>query len=236
MSDVAVHPGALPPPTKRAYFGMAADLQRVFGSRFVGLAAYGQSASVGFVDTLAADDLQAMRSLVETWHREGLATPLVMTVDEFNRSLDAFPLEYQAMIDTHVVIAGQMPFAAVQIDPEDLRRACEAQARSHLIHLRQGWLESGSHESQLADLVVRSAAPFHALLTNVSRLSGAPHATVDDLNRFAEQTIGMPVGIARDVLDLNVHPEHGRQVRARLGEYLAAAERLWNFIDTWRAR
>jgi len=215
---------------------MAADLQRVFGSRFVGLAAYGQNAGVGFVDALAADDLQAMRSLVETWHRDGLATPLVMTVDEFNRSLDAFPLEYQAMIDTHVVIAGRMPFASVRIDATDLRRACEAQARSHLIHLRQGWLESGSHESQLADLVVRSAAPFHALLANVARLSGAPHTAVDDLNRFAEQTIGMPAGIARDVLDLNVHPEHGRQVRARLGDYLAAAERLWNFIDTWRAR
>jgi hypothetical protein len=236
MSDVTVHPGALAPSTKRAYLGMAADLQRVFGSRFVGLAAYGQNASVGFVDALAADDLQAMRSLVETWHRDGLATPLVMTVDELNRSLDAFPLEYQAMIDTHVVIAGRMPFAAVQIDAADLRRACEAQARSHLIHLRQGWLESGSHESHLADLVVRSAAPFRALLANVARLSGAPHDTFDDLNRFAEQTIGMPVGIARDVLDLNAHPEHGHQVRARLGDYLAAAERLWNFIDTWHAR
>jgi hypothetical protein len=236
MSIVTVHPGALPSSTKRAFFGMAADLQRVFGGRFVGLAAYGHGASVVFVTALAADDLEAMRPLVETWRRDELSTPLVMTIDEFNRSLDAFPLEYQAMIDTHVLIAGTMPFAGVQVDPTDLRRGCEAQARSHLIHLRQGWLETASHDSHLTDLVVRSAAPFHALLSNVARLSGAPHATDDELNRFAEQTIGMPAGLARDVLSLNAHPEQGRQVRGRLADYLAAAERLWNFVDSWRGR
>jgi hypothetical protein len=215
---------------------MAADLQRVFTDRLVALVAYGHQASAAFVRTLTADDLQALRSLVEPWHRDGLATPLVMTVDEFTRSLDAFPLEYQSMLDSHVVITGTPPFAAARIQPPDLRRACEAQARSHLIHLRQGWVEAGTHESNLTNLVVRSAAPFHVLLVNVARLHGAPHQTIDELDAFAEHTIGMPPGIARAVLDLNAHPENGRVVRPRLAEYLIAAERLWNFVDTWRAR
>src|SRR4029079_7473055 len=137
---------------------------------------------------------------------------LVMTVDEFTRSLDAFPLEYQSMLDSHVVILGQPPFAAVRIDTQDLRRACEAQARSHLIHLRQGWVESGAHEVNLTTLIVRSAAPFHALVANVARLHGAAHETIDALDAFAEQTIAMPAGIARAVLELNVHPENGRAV------------------------
>jgi hypothetical protein len=46
-----------------------------------------------------------------------------MTPDEFRRSLDAFPLEYQAIIDRHVVLAGRSPFSEAEISPADLRRA-----------------------------------------------------------------------------------------------------------------
>ncbi len=211
-------------------------MRRVFGDRFEALVAYGVNASVVFVRVLEGDDLQAIRPLVDAWHRDGLATPLVVTVDEFTRSLDAFPLEYQSMLDAHTVIAGEPPFASLRVAPDDLRRACEAQARSHLIHLRQGWMDAGSHDAHLADLLVRSAEPFQTVLLNVARLSGAAHASADDLERFAAQTIGMPAGIARDVLELIARPERGRHLLARVGDYLHGAERLWDFVDTWRAR
>src|SRR5262249_36326844 len=140
--------------------------------------------------------------LVATWHQEGLATPLVMTPEEFTRSLDAFPLEYQSMMDRHVVIAGAPPFDGIRIDAADVRRACEAQARSHLIHMRQGWLLAAGHHDHLVELVVRSAPPFHTVLSNVARLHSAPHETDAELAAFAEQCIGTPAGIAGAVLSL----------------------------------
>ena len=218
----------------RAFGRLAADLERVFGSRFVALIAYEQNASVAFGSSVLADDLDALGPLVGAWHHDGLATPLVMTPDEFGRSLDAFPLEYQAILDRHTVIAGTAPFAAAAVNADDLRRACEIQARGHLIHLRQGWIQSGGHQSHLIDVLVRSAAPFRALLSNVARLHAAPHETEADLTRFARTVIGVPSDVVAHVLDLEIHPEHGRKVLPHVSEYLAAAEALWDFVDGWR--
>jgi len=129
---------ALLPRAQKAFEQLAADLARVFGPRFVALVAYGPRTSAAFARDVTAADFEALAVLVPTWHKEGLATPLVLTPEEFARSLDAFPLEYQAILDHHVVIAGTNPFVGVQVSADDLRRACELQAKAHLIHLRQG--------------------------------------------------------------------------------------------------
>ena len=220
---------------KRAMDALAADLTRVFGSRFVALVAYGANTSVAFTTTLLADDLDALGALVHTWHHEGLMTPLVMTPDELRRSADSFPLEYQAMIDHHTVIAGRDPFSGMTIGTEVLRRACDTHARSHVIHLRQGWLQAGGDADKLAELVRHSAPPLRALLTSVARLLGVTAHDPTSLAAFAERTIGLPADLIGSILALETQPEASRQLVSRLGEYLAAADRLWTFVDSWRS-
>ena len=56
-------------------------------------------------------------------------------------SLDAFPLEFGAILADHAVVSGASPFDGLTVDAADLRRACEVQARSHLLHLREGYIE-----------------------------------------------------------------------------------------------
>src|SRR4029450_9549000 len=97
---------------------------------------------------------------------------LILSRDEFARSLDVFPLEYGEIIARHVVIAGDNPFAGVSLADSDLRRACEQQAKSHLIHLREGFLEAGRQSRELVRLVVSSTAAFRTLLGNIARLDG----------------------------------------------------------------
>jgi hypothetical protein len=226
----------LPPAAERAFRRMADDLTRVFGDRFLALLAYTTSASLAFAREMGPPDFEALGPLVEGWHREGLATPLVLTPDEFTRSLDAFPLEYQAILDRHVVIAGQSPIAGAVVNANDLRRACEVQAKAHLVHLRQGWLEAGGHADRLAALVQRSAGPFHLLLVHVARLAGAPADDLDGLVEFAERVVGMPGTLVRDVLDLEHTPDRSRAVARHIGEYAGAIDRLWYYVDSWRAR
>ncbi len=220
---------------RRAFDRLAADLQRIFGPRFGALVAYTPHASVAFVDRVDADDLDALGTLVESWHREGLATPLVMSVDEFRRSLDAFPLEYQAILDHHEVIAGHSPFDGIRVDPGDLRRGCEAAARGHLIHLRQGWMQAAGHREELAEVIEQSAPPLRALLTNVARLHDTKASTDDELAAFAANTIGMPADLVRAVLSLQTRPEGRMPLTGRISDYLSACERLWAFVDTWRS-
>lgn len=228
-------PLSLSSASRRAFDRLAADLKRVLGNRFVALVAYGAGASAAFVSAIHHDDLEALGPLVDSWRRDDLAAPLLLTPEEFHRSLDAFPLEYQAMLDRHVVISGEPPFAGAAIRPEDLRRACEAQARAHLIHLRQGWLQSAAHPHDLDELVVRSSGPFQALLSNLARLHGAADQSNTALAAFAERTIGMKANIVKTVLALNENPDQGAHLRQRLGEYLDAAEQLWKYADSWRA-
>ena len=83
---------------------------------------------------------------------------------QFRRSLDAFPLEYGEIIRAHARVFGADPFDGMAIPREDLRRACETQVKSHLVHLREGYIEAGNRPQRVADLVTASAPAFAALL------------------------------------------------------------------------
>ncbi len=99
--------------------------------------------------TLTSDDLLACAARADLWHRDGAATPLLLTRDEFVRSLDAFPIEYGEILDTHRVLFGVDPFTGLTINPEDVRRACEVQVKSHLLHLRENYIECGARPSEV---------------------------------------------------------------------------------------
>ena len=223
---------------RRAMDRLAADLTRVLGPRLVSVVAYSPTRAAAFADRLTADDLQGLAPLVDRWHQEGVDTPLLLTPDEFRRSLDAFPLEYEAMLDRHVVIVGTPPFGDVHPTDADLRRACEVQAQSFLIHLRQGWLQAADHHDEQEAMLIQSAAPLRALLTNVARLHDV-HPTDDDtLVTFGEQRVGLPAETLRAILSLELHPEQSEVLLKApefMNAYLLAAETLWAFVDKWRS-
>ncbi|MEO7192967.1 MAG: hypothetical protein ABI051_18120 [Vicinamibacterales bacterium] len=223
----------LPAAARRGFDRMAADCRRVFEDRFVALVASGPDSGVVFAHGIGPGDLEALGALTDTWHHDGLGTPLLLTPEEFRRSLDAFPIEYQAIIDRHVLIAGTAPFQDIEVDRQHLRRACEVQAKSHLLHLRQGWMEATGHDDRLATLIAQSATPLHALLSNVARLQGA---NTDDSKHAAlagARCAGLDEDLVRQILLLESAPDHARHLVRRLHEYLQASERLWAFVDGW---
>src|SRR5262249_40034889 len=132
------------------------DLKGIFGSRLRSFAMYATHhaateddahgdhghktpplRTLPVVATLTLDDLRAAARRREAWHDDGLATPLLVAAPELVRSLDVFPLELSAIVADHVVVSGENLFASLAVDPADVRRACEVQARSHLLHLRE---------------------------------------------------------------------------------------------------
>ena len=99
---------------------------------------------------------------------------------EFARSLDVFPFEFGAIIDTHTVVYGPDPFDGLQVSDADLRRACEVDLKGHLLHLREAYIERHGELEGIADLVESSAPALRTLVANVVRLDSrrAPHAVV----------------------------------------------------------
>lgn len=199
------------------------DLREIFGVRLESVVMYGRAAdgapvtTMAVVSSLSPDDLQRCAQKAAAWHEAGLATPLVLGSHEFERSLDVFPFEFGAIVADHAVVSGRNPFEGVTVDPEDLRRACEVQARSHLLHLREGYIETRGRSDRVAELVTRSAAPFAALLANIERVVGGTRPAI-------------PAEIAQ--LATNRHVGSSDAVRL-FPEYLSTVETLVRVIDEW---
>ena len=209
-----------------AFDTLTRDLRRIFDRRLASLIAYGERDADGvhtlaLVDQLTFGDLAKCVPLASSWHRLGLAIPLVLTGEEFRRSLDVFPLEYGDIIAHHVVLSGSDPFTALVVAEADLRRGCERQVKSHLIHLREGFLETASNPREIAALIAASAAPLRKLLAHLESLepgaavrAGIGEELIREIDLAADATIADP--------------------SALLSRYLTAVERLWQYVDAWR--
>lgn len=193
--------------------------------------------TMAVVGALSGDDLRACAARVGGWHDEGLATPLLVVAAELDRSLDSFPLEFGAIQADHVVVTGTSPFASIAVDPADVRRACEHQARSHLLHLREGFLETRGRADALAVLIVSSAAPFAALITSIARLEGRDAADAAGAGRHAERTLGLTGGAITDVVQLvGVQEIPSADALRVFPPYLDAVEKLVKYVDGWNAK
>lgn len=189
---------------------LAAQLNEIFGDRLKMVAAFGDNAhSCAIVQSLTVEDLGKCAAQAAKWTKSGLAVPLLIVESDLRRSLDAFPLELTEIIATRRVVAGTDLFTDVVVPKQDLRRACEVQARGHVLHLREGYIESAGDSKAIAKLVSAAIQPFRALVKNVARLEGiSPKALVTQLNLDNFEK-GFP-------------------------EALRAAEQVVDYVDTWK--
>ena len=230
--------------SRSALQGLASDLHEVFGNRLYSVCAYGhlidpedEVQSIVLVDRLAFDDLAACLRLARKWDRAGLAVPLILERDEFARTLDVFPLEYGEIIANHVHIYGDDPFDGLRVSAEDLRRGCEFHAKSHLIHLREAFLETGGDPNAVARLISASAPGYRRLLTNLVALVSPDEGRMDahDLAAAAESTVGVPAEITNEILAAQATtPSTIVDPTALLARYVEAVERLWEYVDAWK--
>jgi hypothetical protein len=191
------------------------------------------------VDGLAFRDLVACLPMTEHWHRRGIAVPLMLASGEFERTVDIFPLEYSSILADYTVVRGKDPFQGIAIPNEDIRRATEGQAKSHLIHLREAFLESHGETTRIGRLIAASAAPLRALLTNIARLADAGLVTTptdEALAEMAKTRIGVSASLIREVLASSAG---GRSTiadpSALLAHYIEASQKIWEYVDRWRS-
>ncbi|HUQ89852.1 MAG TPA: hypothetical protein VM096_19980 [Vicinamibacterales bacterium] len=216
------------------------DLQHIFGERLQAVVAFGQPGAnpapcLALVRAINAADLDECAARLASWHRAGCATPLLLTKDEFAGSLDAFPIEYGEILDTRRMIFGVDPFAGLTIETEDLRRECETLVKSHLVHLRENYMECQGRQADVGALVAEAAPHFARILRRLARLDGAPALTNTDLGAYAARRPGLDARVVGDVLALAGNHSAGVDAVRIYPAYLSAVEQLWRFIDGWQA-
>jgi hypothetical protein len=214
-----------------------ADLQAIFGARLEAFVVYAPAhtprPSVAIVQSLELADLTACAAQAARWQRAGAATPVVLTRREFARSLDAFPVEFGEIIDTHETLFGDDPFAGLSVALADLRRACEGQTRSLLLHLREDYMEAAGAGRAIAALVTDSAPEFRTLVGLLARLDGHRFSG-RELATWAAERLGLDPRTVSDVLHVANAPDGSAVDAVRLfPAYLAAVEHLARRVDEW---
>ncbi len=224
---------------------LVADLRRIFADRLTSVVVYGPHTegaggtqpitTLALVSSLGIGDLEACAARSAGWRRAGLETPLILPEPEFHSSLDTFPLEYGEIIRAHHRVYGNDPFADATIASEDLRRACETQVKSHLVHLREGFIEAAGRPQAINELVAASAPAFTALLRNVGRLLGVPNGDRSTLTHESAQRAGLPGNLVGALLTLEQpDPVVSTDGSRMFPDYLAAVEQLARYVDAWR--
>ena len=232
------------PAWQSAAHRLVTDLRNIFSDRLRSVVAYGSHVDgdtsapltcLALVTDLTVTDLESCAGRAAQWERHGINTPLLLPQAEFVRSLDAFPLEYGEIIRAHHRVFGDDPFEGVAIAREDLRRAVETQIKSHLLHLREGFIEAGGKPVAIGALVTSSAPAFIALLRHVAWLNGGANSDRLQSTREGAQAAGISERLVSDMIAL----ERGGAMQvtdpARLvPEYLGAVEQLARTVDAWR--
>ena len=186
------------------------------------------------LDSLDATSLRAATSVARAWRDAGNPPPMTMTVDEWARSADVFPMEYADILDRNRVLHGTAPFEGISISHEHLRLQLEQQVMGKLLQLRQGVLLAGDDGKRQLELLSASLSTMMVLFRAVLRLHG-------------ERPDGEPASVAQRVgslagMDATPFVRTSRHLRGELplaaGEagavlaaYLRGIERLEQYLD-----
>jgi hypothetical protein len=109
------------------------------------------------------------------------------------------------------------------------------QARGHLLHLREGYLETRGRSDALAVLIVQSAPAFAALLTSVAHLDGIDVRDAAAAARHVERRLAITSGAGAAIVALVGVGEISSAEADRLfAPYLETVDRLVRYIDAWK--
>ena len=88
-------------------------------------------------------------------------------------------------------------------------------------------------------MIASSAPSFRALLTNLVRLEGSdglgPELDRDELAMAIDSTVGVPAPLIVEVLSARADMSTMAEPTALLARYIDASERIWRYVDGWRA-
>jgi len=174
------------------------------------------------VDELSPAVLGTLGGAFAGWRKSRYDPPLLISLAEWARATDVFPLEITDMRSAYRVLRGLDPLAALEVDRADLRRALEREFRGKLLRLRQGYVAGAGDPKALGTLAGQSAATVMVLLRGLLRLLDQPVPT--DPLELACAAAGA----------VRVEPEHLLHVFRHRGErgWRCAAPEFERYMET----
>jgi hypothetical protein len=177
------------------------DVKGVFGEQLEGMLLYGSAVRGEFlpgrsnlnilllVSSYDSVVLKKYGALHRHWSKEQIVVPLFLTEEELHTSAAVFPLEFLEIQEQHRVLGGRDPFIGFHVKTDRLRETVVQGVTSHLLRLRQRYVEGGGSDDATTILLPLSITSIVPLLRGVQRILGRPVLSHSDavIKDVAEQ-------------------------------------------------
>lgn len=166
-------------------------LREAHGEGLYGVALYGSAARgnaehipdksdynvLVLVQSLSMDRLAREAPIAREWGAGGNPPPLTLTLNEWKRCVDIYPMEYADILQHHRVLHGSLPLDGIRVDRQQLRLQLESEAMGKLLRLRHLILLAGDSRAEQLALLESSLSTMLTLFRAYTRLHGASPAT-----------------------------------------------------------
>jgi hypothetical protein len=168
------------------------EVKAAFGDQLEGLLLYGSAVRGEFlrgrsnlntlllVSSCDSAVLKQYSLLHRRWSKEQIVVPLFLTEEELPRSAAVFPLEFLEIQEQHRVLDGRDPFIGFHVKTDRLREAVVQGLTSHIVRLRQRYVEGGGNDEATMIVLPLSITSTIPLLRGVRRLLGRPPLSHSD--------------------------------------------------------
>ena len=151
---------------------LADDYKNLFGDDLVSVILYGSSVTkeydpnksdLNFLIVLSEEGIERLHlahELVARWRKKKVGTPLFLTKEYIDFSLDTFPIEFLNIKRNHQVIVGEDVLAGISFKREFIRMEGERELKGKLLLLRQRYVETRGKQKVLKELISASLPTF----------------------------------------------------------------------------
>ena len=227
---------------------LVTQLRAAYGTHLSAVVLYGSAAAgehiprksdynvLVLLDRVEPTALAAASSVAQAWNNAGNPPPMTMTVTEWRRSSDVFPMEYADILDRHRVLHGAAPFDGLSLSNDHLRLQLEQQVLGKLLQLRQGALLAGTDGKRQLELITASLSTMLVLFRAVLRLHGE---TPEGDNVVLAEHVAALAGLESAPFVRAVRHVRGESTLAGrdagdvLAGYLTGIERLNGYLDRY---
>lgn len=160
------------------------QLKGAAGAKLESVILYGSAASAEFHDKfsdvnvacflqdLSASTMVALFQAVESWTKQKQPAPLLLSVQELERSADVFAIELLDMQKHHRVLYGKDVITGLQVPLRLHRVQIEHELRTKLILLRQAFVTRSRYKDKVARLMLESVSSFTTLFRHSLMVMG----------------------------------------------------------------
>ena len=161
-------------------------IKKAFGDKVVSVILYGSGADgevhkdysdlnvLCVLTEVTSTELSEAGGVFRFWREKGNPSPLLMSMEEVERSTDSFPIEFKDMQANRKILTGKDVIAGLTVSTVNYRTQIEHELRSKMLRLRQKAAGIWDDDELLGRLMVDSSATFVVLARHALTLSGQP--------------------------------------------------------------